>query len=187
MLLPSPVYPQRFMRMPGISAAKSMGVFNELKNNGCLNPKNFLKVAPNDIVALVVANPQNWPILLSLSLAQRDFVSDEVEVMWAAHHFHTDFAAKDLRFINQACATSVSTSVPKNNELVKIFPNPTSQNIQVPEYSEAVRIFDLGGNIVLEKTLASESALDVSALTNGLYFLEIQVNGQRQVAKLIKQ
>lgn len=74
MLLPSPLYPQRFMRIPGINAAKSLGIFKEFQHNGCLNSKNFFITAPNDIIALISANPQNWPTLLSLNAQQLDFL-----------------------------------------------------------------------------------------------------------------
>lgn len=187
MQLATPVYPQRFMRIPGITGIESLGLFNELKNNGCLNAKDFLAVTANVIAAMVIANPQNWPVFLSLSSAQRSYVLEEEAVMGALHRFSTDLNAKDLKFIKQACAGPVSTSTPENEDLVvNIFPNPTNHTVVLPENSKAVRIYNLEGKMVLKKTMHGETQLDVSTLQRGFYLVEIYVDGRMQVSKLIK-
>ncbi len=66
------------------------------------------------------------------------------------------------------------------------FPNPTSNIIYFKNEFESVRVFDLDGKIVLDKSTSGQPDLDVSVLPTGLYFLEILIDGQRQLAKFVK-
>ncbi len=63
----------------------------------------------------------------------------------------------------------------------------TSQNQQKADYI----IYDILGNVVTKKSLGlvsgiSKHQVDISALANGIYFLELNVNGTTSSKKLIK-
>ncbi len=186
LLRPSPTYPERFKRMPGISTTLSYSIHNELVANGCFGPGGYLIKSSGDIEAAVIANPANWPVALSLTPPQRGFVLDQIEVLWSAHHYHTDFMAADFKFIESACAPSVGTNTPQKESILNLFPNPASGWLVLPENTGQVRVFDLEGNVVLDKNNSGASDLDVSTFSAGLYFLEIMVGGQPKAAKFVK-
>ncbi len=186
LLRPSPTYPERFKRMPGISTALSYSIHNELVANGCFGPGGYPIKPSGDIQAAVITNPANWPVALSLTSPQRGFVLDQIEVLWSAHHYHTDFMAADFKFIESACASSVGTNTVKSEVLQSLYPNPTTGALTLPEHSGPIRVFDLDGKMVMDKNTSGQPDLDVSALSSGLYFLEMVVDGQRQLAKFVK-
>jgi hypothetical protein len=67
-----------------------------------------------------------------------------------------------------------------------IYPNPASSQIQVltKEVIVEVKIFNELGSLVLQGTNAT---LNVSNLSDGLYFVEVTTNTQKQVTRWIKQ
>jgi hypothetical protein len=73
-----------------------------------------------------------------------------------------------------------------SNERMLIYPNPASSQIQVltKEVIVEVKIFNELGSLVLQGTNAT---LNVSNLSDGLYFVEVTTNTQKQVTRWIKQ
>ncbi|MFN0213941.1 MAG: T9SS type A sorting domain-containing protein [Saprospiraceae bacterium] len=68
-----------------------------------------------------------------------------------------------------------------------VFPNPSNGTLFFKKEFDGVRVFDLNGKLVLEKHGIKETALDVSTLQNGLYFLEIFENmGTRKIGRFVK-
>lgn len=86
--------------------------------------------------------------------------------------------------------TYTGTPETANTEL-KIYPNPTSGNLQVmtPENNPyTIRIFDLKGARLLEVRSDTELInLDLSALSAGLYWVHYQSGTSKQVLKFVKQ
>lgn len=76
---------------------------------------------------------------------------------------------------------------------LKIFPNPTNNFFQILDkdenYLEAMKVIDINGNIVLSKNkLKTSEQIDVSNLSNGVFFIEVDSNfGQKHIGKLIKK
>jgi Secretion system C-terminal sorting domain/Putative esterase len=69
-----------------------------------------------------------------------------------------------------------------------VFPNPTNGALYLTASFEAARVFDLNGEVMMEKRGSNETALDVSILQNGLYFLEILDNmGTRKIGRFVKE
>jgi len=69
------------------------------------------------------------------------------------------------------------------------YPNPTygTLNLSSVENIESVVIFNLlGQKIIDQKVNATTSVLDVSALTTGAYLMQVSVNGQVGVYKVLK-
>ncbi len=187
LLRPSPLYPQRFRRIPGIYAAKSAALFNELDLNGCLDAKRYLTKSPNQITAQIAAEPAKWPTLLSFNDTLRQWIKDELAVNYTSHHLHTDIMAADLAFLLRGCSPVLDVQTIENEALVSIFPNPTSGEIWLETEFARARVFDLAGQLVLEKTGVGEHAVDVSGLPGGVYFLEIfSGNGRRRVGRFVK-
>lgn len=72
-----------------------------------------------------------------------------------------------------------------------VFPNPANDvvNVSIPGSNSdyAITLCDQLGKVVLQSTMMAEAALDVKALSSGLYYLNItdQVSGKNMVQKIV--
>lgn len=80
--------------------------------------------------------------------------------------------------------SSTSAVQSTTNDILSIYPNPTTDYINFPK-SEKVQVLDLSGKLVLAD--ANTEKLSVGNLANGLYLLKVVSNGQSQVAKFQKK
>lgn len=173
MLLPSPSYGNRFKRLPGISGAQSLAINTELLSNNGMGPDGYLIKSPDQIESEVIANPSNWPVIVGLTGAQRQFVLDQIQVLWSAHHFHTDYMAADFNFISNPCGALLGTRSPDYQWGLTVYPNPGSGQFNVSETIHSARVFDLNGRLMLEPVIRNESTqFDISMLPTGLYFVQ---------------
>ena len=99
----SPVYPERFARLSTISMAVSNALFNELKNNHWLDAKNYIKATSDSLTPKFLASPGTYPTYNSLTIAQRLFVTDQYDEMYAAHQFYTDLNKTTIKFLDSQC------------------------------------------------------------------------------------
>jgi len=70
----------------------------------------------------------------------------------------------------------------------KIFPNPAQNSVKIetPFQWDKAEVIDLSGKIIFTFNYSS-SAIDVSSLLNGVYFIKIQVDGKDYMQKMIKE
>jgi len=70
---------------------------------------------------------------------------------------------------------------------VVVFPNPTERYLHSESFEKAseINIYDLIGHKVKSLQLPSQQ-IDLKYLASGIYFLEININGNRFVRKFIK-
>lgn len=99
----SPVYPERFARRSDISITASAGLVNELRNNNWLDNKNYLKASSALISQSIQANPVNYPVFNSLTTEQKLYAADQIDVMYAAHQFYSDYNKTTIKFLNTQC------------------------------------------------------------------------------------
>ncbi|KAI9447046.1 hypothetical protein F5148DRAFT_1292462 [Russula earlei] len=99
----SPVYPQRFARLSSISITTSTAFFNELKNNHWLDAKNYIKATSDSLAPIFVANPTLYPTYNSFNATQRIFVTDQIDQMYADHHFYDDLDKTSIHFLTSQC------------------------------------------------------------------------------------
>jgi len=91
--------------------------------------------------------------------------------------------------------TTASISVGVNiNETgsitISVYPNPFSETINITGSTSVLklRLTNLLGQILLEKTIDSEGSLNTSYLKSGVYFLSIEdENSRNQIIKMIKE
>ena len=72
------------------------------------------------------------------------------------------------------------------NVALNVFPNPASDVVYIKGISadgEKIRIYNLQGQVVLEKFIQDNEAIDVSGLTSGAYLL--QFIGSQQIKKMV--
>ena len=76
-----------------------------------------------------------------------------------------------------------------NSDFV-IFPNPTSDNIHITSKKseiKSVTIYSSLGKMVLQPKLIPSATIDLSHLTDGIYFLQIESDHGREVHKIVKR
>lgn len=75
----------------------------------------------------------------------------------------------------------------QNKSAFKLYPNPVSNtlNILVENSAEKVKVIDLTGKIILEQEF--DSSVDVSMLPNGMFFIELQSEGQTSTRLFVKE
>ncbi len=82
-------------------------------------------------------------------------------------------------------------SATKPADEFSIFPNPASQNVYISGISNnimevRIKIYDIQGKSLIQKQFTgTESILDVSKLSAGLYFVMIKTNSTREIKRLV--
>ncbi|MES2648017.1 MAG: hypothetical protein V4717_14155 [Bacteroidota bacterium] len=99
----APLYPERFARNPGISITLSTKLFDEIKSKGYLDDKNYFKDFSSFLNADFITNPAVFPVLNSLSVAQKIFVSEQLNCTVTDHHFFSDLNKTTIKFLNSQC------------------------------------------------------------------------------------
>jgi len=99
----SRVYPQRWARWSGISLSLSQAIYGELASNHLLDTQNYLLLTADSIGARITATPSKYPVISSLNLVQYTFVSNELDVMYAAHQFFSDYDKTTIHFLEAPC------------------------------------------------------------------------------------
>ena len=99
----SRVYPQRWARWNGISLSLSQAIYGELQSNHFLDSRNYLVLTADSIEARIQAAPSNYPVISSLNLVQYTFVTNEMDIMYAAHQFFSDYNKTTIRFLDSPC------------------------------------------------------------------------------------
>lgn len=88
-------------------------------------------------------------------------------------------------------ATDIRTQV-ADNQQVSIFPNPCNDILHiiyedVEMGAATVELYDIAGKVLKTSNLANETALDLSSIPAGIYFVKISANQQSITKKIIKQ
>jgi hypothetical protein len=99
----APLYAERFARRADISIAKSTALFNELKTKSYLNNKNYFIGFSDAFITAYQANPSAFPELNSLTIAQKLFVIEQIDLSVSDHQMYSDYNKATLRFFNKQC------------------------------------------------------------------------------------
>ena len=167
--LEAPLFPQRFDRSELISEALSVEIFNEIKKNNGLDSNNYLTNHPNQLVAVVAANPQKFPVIIGLTNAQRDAVLKQLEVTYADHSLKADINAMTLNLIEQGCGIINSNRDHNQHSTQLIWPNPASSLIHLPNIAYW-ELADFSGRTLSK---GSGSEINVTELASGIYFIKV--------------
>ncbi|WP_299223121.1 glycoside hydrolase family 9 protein [uncultured Aquimarina sp.] len=117
------------------------------------------------------------------------YSTNEITINWNAPLVYVMHA---LDFYQKQAVTLSVDTFEEVSEIFKIFPNPTSQvlNIKFPisKGSSNIKIYSIQGKKILSKQLQdTESTIDISNLTSGLYLVKITTEGRSYTTKIIKQ
>ncbi|MCB9081797.1 MAG: hypothetical protein H6555_08820 [Lewinellaceae bacterium] len=100
---PSPLFPERFARIDGISEEMSKQLFTELSGNQALDARKYVRMNEMELAGQLQATPTRWPVMLSLTAAQRGAVADQLSIARADHQFYSDFTQATLGFLRELC------------------------------------------------------------------------------------
>lgn len=85
-------------------------------------------------------------------------------------------------FLQKVFPISTALFSTENDQDIAVFPNPCGSHFQIKDIKNrelTIKIFDLAGKLQLLKSLnVRESAIDISKLVNGSYFLSIEKENQ---------
>ena len=192
----SPLYKKRFMRSRNnITQQKSLEIYNRfLEFPNLMNDEHFFVI--DDILEEL---PSHFYDPLGLTPAQINDAESQMKVMNADHVGNGDFNKTIIRFFENTCETT-ATTFPIDTALhISIYPNPTSEtvNIVFPKTimdtgtSHALPLLvvsDIMGKIVFKKNISGTFVnLNLGHLTNGVYLISFQINGQIVNKKIILQ
>jgi hypothetical protein len=185
------LYPERFARIPGISMALSQSIFNELLANNQINASHYA-ISTTLILANVQANPSAYPVILSLSGAEKLEVLNQISSGNAEHNFYSDYNYASLQFFNRLCNSSSGIDEQIKLPETIIYPNPTIATLHIEisgkVHDVIVSIFDVQGRIVFCQPMhTTKTELDVSHFTEGMYFVKVSHNGETIIRKFIKE
>ena len=81
--------------------------------------------------------------------------------------------------------TGLSVSPTNNVYQIKVFPNPSKDNITIDaENYKGVEVYDLSGRLIIKSALKT---IDLEEQSKGLYLLKIKANGTTQEFKVFKE
>jgi len=99
----APLYAERFARRGDISIAKSTAVFNELKAKGYLTSKNYFIGFSDAFITTYQANSTAFPELNSLTVLQKLFIVEQINLSVSDHQMYSDYNKATLKFLNTQC------------------------------------------------------------------------------------
>jgi hypothetical protein len=99
----APLYAERFARRGDISIAKSAALLNELKTKGYLNSINYFIGFSDVLVNAYTANPTSFPEINSLTVLQKLFVVEQIDLSVSDHQMYSDYNRATLKFLNTQC------------------------------------------------------------------------------------
>ena len=180
-----PIYPERFARVPGISVANSILIYNELVVNNQIDANGFA-LNTSVIEANVLANPSAYPTIVSFVNSGITGMVSQIGASNAEHSFYSDYNAATLDFFADPCGTTVGVENPQMSvNKIKLYPNPFNSSINISGAigSEFYSLTNLFGQMIWSGKNIEQQ--DFSSLTSGIYFLTI--DNDRQTFKLIKE
>ena len=182
-----PIYPERFARVPGISVANSILIYNELVVNNQIDANGYA-LNSSVIEANVLANPSAYPTIVSFVNQGITGMVSQIGASNAEHSFYSDYNAATLDFFADPCGTTVGVENPQMSvNKIKLYPNPFNSSINISGAigSEFYSLTNLFGQMIWSGKNIEQQ--DFSSLTSGIYFLTIAQDNDRQTFKLIKE
>ncbi len=142
-----------------------------------LTNTNLIPSAPADLVAALGKNDQKIYVVPSQKLVVIRMGNSADVVGEAITAFDNDLWLKINDLVcNPATALDNQDNQIDNSENINIFPNPTSDFIEIVEKTENInkfRLYDIYGKEIVLPASQNISKIDMKALSEGIYMLQI--------------
>ena len=177
----SPLYPERFLRIPTISFSQSQTIFGDLQRAHVLDGKNYLAMTTDSLVKLALASPQLFPSLALLTNAERSDVVDQLRAASANHQFFSDFNFSTLKFFERfLLPTNVVRErfTSENGSTFSFHPNPVSDFMTIStnaNTSSEICIVDLLGREAWNGNVQERNTIDLRGWKRGCYVVRCGV------------
>ena len=141
----------------------------------------------NQSIPMTVEIPYNTSDIFRYTTdSNLDFNKTENNVIDDHRYIETDLSPMSI----SSFVFNLSSTLNKKSEKIRsitAFPNPTSGPIFFSGIDTEIKcsVFSIYGKKIFEKTISIENNLDLSALTEGLYFIEIQHRDSVQTFKVL--
>lgn len=115
------------------------------------------------------------------TLVTGDSVSQEAEIYF-------DYNFPIITNIALTTFENLSVENPETDNLVSVYPNPTSGLLTINSRStiKTLELFDIQGRQVQSFSISEANTIDISNVSKGVYFLDIKTNSGTAVKKIIK-
>jgi hypothetical protein len=97
-----PIYPERFARVPGLSVANSIAMYNELVANNQIDANGYA-LNSSIIQANVLANPSAYPTIVNFVNQGITGMVSQIGASNAEHSFYSDYNYETLKFFRAPC------------------------------------------------------------------------------------
>lgn len=125
----------------------------------------------------------------TVDLASYAGQTDVILMFTSVSNYGNNFYVDDIN----VKTSTVGIAEIQNKPTFNVFPNPTTSTITIQSNSDfqnaEIRIINALGKTEMQKLISNTNTtvLDVSTLSNGIYFVEIQSNNNFYTQKIIKQ
>jgi len=155
--------------------------YDSMGNLVCVNPYNYDELNPIQNISVT----SNGTLVGLKGDGNASFGSVEI-----FKHTNCQFSSIDT-FLQGLCYFSTENQLQNNN--VKVFPNPTSDNITI-EFLDKItpknafcKVFTTDGKLVFEKQLTNfQEQLSISELPKGMYWVQIFTDNEVMTEKILK-
>ena len=162
---PSPLYDQRFARVPGITAVESAGIAGELRAAGYTDAAGFLDTDANVIAADMLARPEAFPVAAA-QVGSYNGIRTELGAMRAEHQMFSDLAARTVAWFDRfnrpptadGQAVVLQKGVPKAVALAGTDPDGQPLTCVVPGTSQQGKVTVGGSGCARSLTAVPRSA-----------------------------
>lgn len=147
----SPLYAERFARIPGIDTALSRLLVEEIAAGGHLDARRHLRTHPDALVAAAAADPTTYPLLSTLPPPLDHDLLMQLKAVYSAPVFFSDLNKNTLRFFCDLLPSSVLSAASHGRAaiLAVAVDNGVSVRYRLAEAGAVeIRLFDLLGRAV---------------------------------------
>lgn len=150
---------------------------------------DYRAIGSSKIGKVVPGQSFSWN--MAFTYVREESLSNLENVTAMYDHIDQVQAAYDNGFAGSCMPTS-TTNVAAADHNFNIFPNPTSDIllIKFPDFTlKTIRLIDVTGKVILEKNgqFLNETSLDLSPLSKGIYFLQMEDETRRFYEKISVQ
>ncbi len=145
-------------------------------------PSNYNTIDRPSIPSIIGNNL----VFIASNISYRySLISQELSILSSVNSSEYGFGA----YMNELIHVSFANLESEENLSVSVYPNPTksSVNVNLNSQNSTLKIFDSKGQLLKqERILTPNSQVDLVNFENGIYYFEIEINGEKEYKRIIK-